>query len=253
MINIDTGLAAKVVTANIEEAMAILIRDEFQSYWDEALDAKVTFDDWAADRGTCTFATFLPGSVPDILLRYWLLDTHDIDPADFDPIEIKGPGDANAIFCLWGAGRSAPFLSECRGRDQGSETAPVIVFTSTVRPGLPPPAVEQRDKPLVGLPSLIKREKTRATAVVAACRPGRSGTLRTTQRGTTSMESRTAVGAFPARSDAEAGSADLRTEAGSAEGVGWGSSPRSPVAVRTAPASWSGCRRKSIRSRPRDA
>lgn len=98
MIVIDKGIAAKVVAANIEEAMAILTHDEFRSYWNEAPDAKSAFRDWADDHGKFTFATFPPGSVPDILLRYWLVDTHNIDPEAFDALEIKGPGGANAVF-----------------------------------------------------------------------------------------------------------------------------------------------------------
>ena len=73
--------------------------------------------------------------------------------------------------------------------------------------------------------ALSNDDKKRATAVVAECRTGRSGTLRTTRRGTTPVESKTvlrtrrvlmgrtrrlrlvdAVGTVPARSDAEAGS-----------------------------------------------
>ena len=70
--------------------------------------------------------------------------------------------------------------------------------------------VKGDSKTLATRPALFKRDKKRATAVVPECRPGRSGTLRTTQRGTTPVESGTAVGTVPARSDAEAGSPDLK-------------------------------------------
>lgn len=104
MIVIDKGIAAKVVAANIEEAMAIITRNEFRSYWDEAPDARTAFEDWAADNGPFTFATFPPGSVPDILLRFWLLEVHGIDPDESEAVEIKGPGGANAVFSALASG-----------------------------------------------------------------------------------------------------------------------------------------------------
>lgn len=105
MIVIDKGIAAKVIAANIEDAMAILTHDDFRSHWDGADDAKGAFRSWANEKGRpFTFATFPPGSVPDILLRYWLVDTHDIDPEGFDAVEIKGPGGANAVFSALASG-----------------------------------------------------------------------------------------------------------------------------------------------------
>lgn len=104
MIVIDKGIEAKVVAANIEDAMAIITRESFRPYWDGAGDAKGAFEDWAADHGTFTFATFPPGSVPDILLRYWLVNVHGIDPDGFDAVEVKGPGGANAVFSALSSG-----------------------------------------------------------------------------------------------------------------------------------------------------
>lgn len=104
MIVIDKGIAAKVIAANIEEPMAIMTRNEFRSYWADAPDARTAFEDWADDHGSFTFVTFPPGSVPDILLRYWLVDTHGIDPDSFDAVEIKGPGGANAVFSALASG-----------------------------------------------------------------------------------------------------------------------------------------------------
>ncbi|MDZ7701225.1 MAG: ABC transporter substrate-binding protein [Halobacteriales archaeon] len=105
MIVIDKGIAAKVVAANIEEAMAIMTHEEFRAHWDGADDAKGAFRSWADAKGRpFTFATFPPGSVPDILLRYWLVDTHGIDPDGFDAVEIKGPGGANAVFSALASG-----------------------------------------------------------------------------------------------------------------------------------------------------
>ena len=87
--------------------------------------------------------------------------------------------------------------------------------------------VEVGSKTLTMLPALFKRDKKRATAVVAECRIGRSGTLRTAPKGKSPAESGTvrrtvgsagphksaalvdAVGPVPASSDADTGSPTL--------------------------------------------
>ena len=58
-------------------------------------------------------------------------------------------------------------------------------------------------------PSFV-RKNTRAADVWTECRTGRRGTLRTTQRGITPVESGTATSAVDASSDAETGSPDLK-------------------------------------------
>ena len=93
MIVIDRGLPAKVTAANIKEPMAILAHDDLQSLWDEhGADA---FSVWEQERGQkFRFGTFPQGSVPDVLLRYWLQEA-GVDTAAVDILEING---ANAVF-----------------------------------------------------------------------------------------------------------------------------------------------------------
>ena len=94
MIVIDRGIPAKVTAANIKEPMAILADEAFQALWaDHGSDA---FDVWADERGErFTFGTFPQGSVPDVLLRYWL-QQEGVDPeADVNITEING---ASAVF-----------------------------------------------------------------------------------------------------------------------------------------------------------
>jgi NitT/TauT family transport system substrate-binding protein len=96
MIVIDRGIDAKVVAANIEEAMGILAHEEFAAMWDPD-DAAGSFRQWREQTGReFTFGTFPEGSVPDILLRYWLVDEHGLDPAE--AVDIIGPGGASAVF-----------------------------------------------------------------------------------------------------------------------------------------------------------
>jgi NitT/TauT family transport system substrate-binding protein len=95
MIVIDRGIPAKVTAANIKEPMAIMAHEDFQAMWEEhGADA---FDVWAEETGQAfSFGTFPQGSVPDVLLRYWLGEVVGVDPAAAaDIIEING---ANAVW-----------------------------------------------------------------------------------------------------------------------------------------------------------
>ena len=95
MIVIDRGLPAKVTAANIKEPMAIMAHEEFQALWDEhGADA---FGVWEEQNGQkFRFGTFPQGSVPDVLLRYWLSAVVGVDPES--AVEITEIGGANAVF-----------------------------------------------------------------------------------------------------------------------------------------------------------
>lgn len=94
MITIDRGISAKVTAANIKEPMAIVAHEELSTLWDE--HGSDAFDVWADQKGEkFTFGTFPQGSVPDVLLRYWL-DQEGVDAeSDVEILEING---ANAVF-----------------------------------------------------------------------------------------------------------------------------------------------------------
>jgi NitT/TauT family transport system substrate-binding protein len=94
MIVIDRGLPAKVTAANIEEPMAIMAHEQFQTLWDE--HGTEAFGVWEEQEGQkFRFGTFPQGSVPDVLLRYWLEQEGVDTEADVDIIEIGG---ANAVW-----------------------------------------------------------------------------------------------------------------------------------------------------------
>jgi NitT/TauT family transport system substrate-binding protein len=95
MIVIDRGLPAQVTATNIKEPMGIMVHDDLQAMWDEhGADA---FGVWEEQKGEkFQFGTFPQGSVPDVLLRYWLSDIVGVDPESaVDITEING---ANAVF-----------------------------------------------------------------------------------------------------------------------------------------------------------
>ncbi|MXR40472.1 ABC transporter substrate-binding protein [Halobaculum sp. WSA2] len=93
MIVIDRGIPAKVTAANIKEPMAIMVHDDLRAMWDE--HGSDAFAVWAEERGRkFRFGTFPQGSVPDVLLRYWL-QQEDIDESTVEITEIGG---ANAVW-----------------------------------------------------------------------------------------------------------------------------------------------------------
>ena len=94
MIVIDRGIAAKVAAANITEPMMLMARDDFMPLWeDHGADAFAEFEE--REGRTFTFGTFPEGSVPDILLRYWLIDEQGLTPGE--DVEVIGMGGANAV------------------------------------------------------------------------------------------------------------------------------------------------------------
>lgn len=94
MIVMDKGIPAKITAANIKNAMQILATDEFAALWEE--HGSDAFAEFEAEKGRkFTFGTFPPGSVPDILLRYWIQNTLGLDPEE--DVNIKGLGGAAAV------------------------------------------------------------------------------------------------------------------------------------------------------------
>ncbi len=93
MIVIDRGLPARVTAANIREPMAILAHDDLRSMWqDHGADALSV---WREEKGRpFRFGTFPQGSVPDVLLRYWLQQ----EAVSTDTVEIIEIGGANAVW-----------------------------------------------------------------------------------------------------------------------------------------------------------
>jgi NitT/TauT family transport system substrate-binding protein len=146
MIVIDRGIPAKVTATNIKEPMAIMAHDEFHSMWDEhGADA---FGVWEAEKGRkFRFGTFPQGSVPDVLLRYWLESEVGVDPSEAAEIlEISG---ANAV---WQAiangevdGTSIMEPVPTRAEQEGS---PVSTFRTAaeIMPGQPAAVTLMRDE-----------------------------------------------------------------------------------------------------------
>jgi NitT/TauT family transport system substrate-binding protein len=137
MIVIDRGIPAKVTAANIKEPMAVMAHEEFQTMWDDyGADA---FDVWAEETGSrFTFGTFPQGSVPDVLLRFWLREEVGVDPESaVDILEING---ANAVWQAIANGEvDGSAIMEPVPTIAEEQDSPVSVFRTAaeVMPGQP--------------------------------------------------------------------------------------------------------------------
>ncbi|OYR84672.1 nitrate ABC transporter substrate-binding protein, partial [Halorubrum sp. E3] len=96
MIVIDNGISAQVTAANIREPMGIMAESSFHETFEEhGADA---FGVWEEEQGRpFRFGTFPQGSVPDVLLRYWLRDV-GVDPAENDAVEIIEISGASSVW-----------------------------------------------------------------------------------------------------------------------------------------------------------
>jgi NitT/TauT family transport system substrate-binding protein len=88
----DKGILSAITAANIKDAMQILATDEFAGLWEQhGTDAFTKFEEQKGRK--FKFGTFPPGSVPDILLRYWLREEVGVDPGnDVEITALAGAG-----------------------------------------------------------------------------------------------------------------------------------------------------------------
>jgi len=136
MIAIDSGIPAKVTAANIKEPMAVVADQQLSTLWEE--HGSDAFGVWEEENGEqFTFGTFPQGSVPDVLLRYWL-QVEGVDAeSDVQITEING---ANAVFQaiangeIDGTSIMEPVPTRVTNEDLGFET---FRTSSEIMPGQP--------------------------------------------------------------------------------------------------------------------
>ncbi|MCQ4333819.1 ABC transporter substrate-binding protein [Natronomonas sp. F2-12] len=168
MVVIDRGLPAKVTAANIREPMAIMAHEELQALWEEhGADAFGVFEEEHGRK--FRFGTFPQGSVPDVLLRYWLSAVAGVDPES--AVEITEIGGANAVFQaivndeIDGTSIMEPVPTRLGGAD-----SPVGTFrtASEIMPGQPAAVTlmsdEVRESDLAGQ---LLEQHVRATEFIA--------------------------------------------------------------------------------------
>ena len=167
MIVVDRGLPAQVTAANIVEPMGIMADEELQTLWaDHGADA---FDVWADEHGQrFRFGTFPQGSVPDVLLRYWL-ESEGVDPESaVDIVEING---ANAVWQAIASGEvDGTSIMEPVPTIAAEEDSDVTMFRTAgeVMPGQPAAVTLMsdavRNSPLA---AQFLEQHVRATAFIA--------------------------------------------------------------------------------------
>lgn len=152
MIVIDRGLPAKVTASNIVEPMAILAHEDLESLWqDHGADA---FDVWREQKGRrFRFGTFPQGSVPDVLLRYWLQQ----EGVSAESVEIVEIGGANAVWQATANGEiDGSSIMEPVPTRAAAADVPIGIFRTAaeVMPGQPAAVTlmsdEVRSSPLAG-------------------------------------------------------------------------------------------------------
>ncbi|WP_418286538.1 ABC transporter substrate-binding protein [Halorubrum sp. DTA46] len=89
MIVIDREIPARVTAANIREPMGIMADESIHADFEE--HGAEAFTTWEDDHGEpFRFGTFPQGSVPDVLLRFWLQEIGVVPGEDVEVIEING-------------------------------------------------------------------------------------------------------------------------------------------------------------------
>ena len=79
MIIVDRGIPAKITNANIVDPMLIMGTEEFAAQYESAgADAFAAYERETGE--PFEFGTYPPGSVPDITLRYWLIEELGLEP-----------------------------------------------------------------------------------------------------------------------------------------------------------------------------
>ncbi|WP_435335059.1 ABC transporter substrate-binding protein [Haloarchaeobius sp. TZWWS8] len=146
MIIVDKTGFAKVTAANIEEAMAIMASDEFATLYEEhGADAFAKFEEQKGRK--FTFGTFPPGSVPDILLRYWLDSELGLDPEK--DVTIKSLGGAGPVRQALVAGKidgtsiMEPVPTLVQSKDAGYQN---IAWAGEFMPGQPAAVTMMHDR-----------------------------------------------------------------------------------------------------------
>jgi NitT/TauT family transport system substrate-binding protein len=175
MIVIDRGLPARVTAANVVEPMAILAHEELRSLWqDHGADA---FSAWREERGRkFRFGTFPQGSVPDVLLRYWL-EQEGVSTETVDIVEIGG---ANAVWQAIANGEiDGSSIMEPVPTRAAAADVPITTFRTAaeVMPGQPAAVTlmsdEVRSSPLAGQ---FLEQHVRATEFIGQ-NPDRTATI----------------------------------------------------------------------------
>ncbi|MFW6293338.1 MAG: ABC transporter substrate-binding protein [Spirochaetota bacterium] len=150
------GQDITVVASNIVEQIGLIARETLADYWQED-DPSAVFADFEAGEGRkAKIATFPQGSVPDIVLRFWLQEQLGIG---FDAVEIVPMGADQVQQALLagsvdGASILEPVLTIVQERDPSTR---VLTRADAMFPGQPGAVLAVRSEIIEENPGAVQR------------------------------------------------------------------------------------------------
>ncbi|MFW5688744.1 MAG: ABC transporter substrate-binding protein, partial [Spirochaetota bacterium] len=150
------GQEITVVASNIIEQIALIAREPLAEYWDESSPGDIFADFEAGEGRLARIATFPQGSVPDIVLRYWLREEIGVD---FDALEIIPMGADQVQQALLagnvdGASILEPVLTIVQDRDPSTQ---VLTRANRMFPGQPGAVLAVRNSVIEEHPEAVQR------------------------------------------------------------------------------------------------
>ncbi len=150
------GQDIQVVASNIIEQIALIARENLAEYWDEN-DPSSLFGDFESGEGRkARIATFPQGSVPDIVLRYWIsrqlglsFDALEIVPMGADQVQqglLAGSVDGASIL--------EPVLTIVQRRDRSAQ---ILTRADAMFPGQPGAVLAVRSSVIEEHPEAVQR------------------------------------------------------------------------------------------------
>jgi NitT/TauT family transport system substrate-binding protein len=150
------GQDIQVVASNIVEQIALIAREDLAEYWDED-DPSSLFGDFESGEGRkARIATFPQGSVPDIVLRYWISRQLGLS---FDALEIVPMGADQVQQALLagsvdGASILEPVLTIVQERDPSTQ---ILTRADAMFPGQPGAVLAVRSSIIEEHPEAVQR------------------------------------------------------------------------------------------------
>lgn len=149
------GQEITVVASNIVEQIGLIAREDLAGYWD-ASDPAALFADFEAGEGRkARIATFPAGSVPDIVLRFWLQNQIGVpsDALEIVPMGADQVQQALLAGSVDGASILEPTLTIVQERDPSTQ---VLTRASEMFPGQPGAVLAVRNQIIDQYPDAVQ-------------------------------------------------------------------------------------------------
>lgn len=157
MVAKANGIDIRVVASNVMEQTALIARGELAKYLDNAANPKEAVAKFTAEQGRKPKIASMPkGSVPDTVLRHWMLKVAGLAETDF---EILGMGTSRVQQALLsgsidGASILEPVLTIVLERDP---TAKVVVSGNQMLPNQPGAVLAVRSELIAQHPEVVQK------------------------------------------------------------------------------------------------